>query len=402
MQFTENLKQAFISLSTNKLRSILTMLGIVMGVFSIVAIMAISNAAKSFMSNEFNKLGANTIILRYRTNSLEDQDLLTLKDLDIIVKAMDEVNNITASRTIYSTIKLPNNSRDAQVTGVTSQYTSFQTIDLKEGRFISESDVQSQRRVAVVLDNFAKRYFGTTDIIGEEIKLVNNYGDIMKLKIVGVQSTEGDLFASMMDNEDFPVNVTMPITTSQVFYGRTPVDTITVSVKDKADLKATGEKLVKLLEFIHKNTDIYLATSVEDIQKSVGSVLNVISMVLVVIAIITLLVGGIGIINILLVSVTERIREIGLRKALGARKRDIIMQFLTESIIMTGFSGLIGIIIGLITGAIISSVINIPPVVDVWTTIIAFVSSVVLGIMFGVYPAKKAADLDPIESLRYE
>jgi putative ABC transport system permease protein len=125
-------------------------------------------------------------------------------------------------------------------------------------------------------------------------------------------------------------------------------------------------------------------------------------MVLLVIAIITLIVGGIGIINILLVSVTERIREIGIRKAIGAKKKDIVLQFLTESILMTGFSGLIGIFLGVLTGAIISSVIKIPPVVDIKTTLIAFAGSILLGIIFGVYPAKKAADLDPIESLRYE
>ncbi len=133
-----------------------------------------------------------------------------------------------------------------------------------------------------------------------------------------------------------------------------------------------------------------------------GTILNVISSILLVIAIITLVVGGIGIINILLVSVTERIREIGLRKAIGARKRDIVMQFLTESIMMTGFSGLIGIILGIITGGIISSVIKIPPVVDFKIITITFMGSLMLGLIFGVYPAKRAADLDPIESLRYE
>ena len=402
MHLTENFKQAFLSLTTNKLRSILTMLGIIMGVFSIVAIMAISNATKVYISSELGKLGANTIIIQSTGSDIEDRDRLTLKDMDSIVRGVDEVENITAAATFYSSIRLEDGNRDALVAGATSQYTSFQTIDLLEGRFISGSDIEGQRRVIIVPDTFAREYFNRTDILGEEVRLTNGYGDIMKMKVIGVLNTEDDLFSSLLEGIEFPVEVIAPITTMQSFFGTEYVDQIQVSIDPEANLASAGSRIIRLLEFVHDNQDKYLATSVEDIQKSVSGILNVISMVLLVIAIITLVVGGIGIINILLVSVTERIREIGIRKAIGAKKRDIVLQFLTESILMTGFSGLIGIFLGILTGAIISSVIKIPPVVDIKTTVIAFIGSIVLGIIFGVYPAKKAADLDPIESLRYE
>ncbi|PKM58232.1 MAG: macrolide export ATP-binding/permease MacB [Firmicutes bacterium HGW-Firmicutes-3] len=402
MHLTENFKQAFLSLTTNKLRSILTMLGIIMGVFSIVAIMAISNATKVYISSELGKLGANTIIIQATGSDLEDRDRLTMKDMDSIVRGVDEVENITAAVTFYSSIRLEEGNRDALIAGVTSQYTSFQTIDLLEGRFISGSDIDGQRRVIIVPDTFAREYFNRTDILGEEVRLTNYYGDIMKLKVIGVLNTEDDLFSSLLQGIEFPVEVIAPITTMQSFFGTEYVDQIQVSINPEANLASAGSRIIRLLEFVHDNQDKYLATSVEDIQKSVSGILNVISMVLLVIAIITLIVGGIGIINILLVSVTERIREIGIRKAIGAKKKDIVLQFLTESILMTGFSGLIGIFLGVLTGAIISSVIKIPPVVDIKTTLIAFAGSILLGIIFGVYPAKKAADLDPIESLRYE
>ena len=402
MHLTENFKQAFLSLTTNKLRSILTMLGIIMGVFSIVAIMAISNATKVYISSELGKLGANTIIIQTMGTDLEDRDRLTLKDLDSIVRGVDEVENIVGAATYYSSVRMEDGNRDAIVAGVTSQYTSFQTIDLVEGRFISASDIEGQRRVIIVPDTFARQYFNRTDILGEEVRVTNGYGDIMKMKVVGVLNTEDDLFSSLMEGIEFPVEVIVPITTMQSFFGTEYVDQIQVSIDPEANLASAGSRIIKLLEFVHDNQDKYMATSVEDIQKSVSGILNVISMVLLVIAIITLIVGGIGIINILLVSVTERIREIGIRKAIGAKKRDIVLQFLTESILMTGFSGLIGIFLGVLTGAIISSVIKIPPVVDIKTTLIAFAGSILLGIIFGVYPAKKAADLDPIESLRYE
>lgn len=402
MHFSENFMQAYISLTTNKLRSILTMLGIVMGVFSVVAIMAISNAAKTFMTNEFNKLGANTIMVYQQGQDATEKDLLTLKDMERIVDGIPEIKNAVASSSYYSSIRIDDGYRDAQITGATSQYNSFQDITFLHGRFLSGDDVEAQRKVAIVPDTFAREYFGHTDILGEEIRLTNYYGDMMKFKIIGVLSTEDDMFSSLLAGIEMPVSVIAPLTTIQSFFGTDTIDQLQVSVADSDEIEGTGAKIIRLLEFTHKNKDMYLVTSVQDIQKSVGSVLNVISMILLVIAIITLVVGGIGIINILLVSVTERIREIGLRKAIGAKKKDIILQFLTESIMMTGFSGLIGIVLGLITGSIISQIIKIPPVVDVKTMTFAFLGSVLLGIVFGVYPAKKAADLDPIESLRYE
>lgn len=401
MQFSENLKQAFSSLCANKLRSILTMIGIIMGVFSVVAIMAIGNAAKSYVADEFNKLGANTIMLRYRSN-LTENDLLTLHDIDIIAKAMPEVKYISAQSSNYGYVSFSDKSRTANIVGVTSGYTNLQDFEIAYGRFINEDDIEGNRKVAFVDDMFARRYFGKTNIIGQEIKVVNNSNDIIKLRVIGVQDTSSNTFASMMDNEDYPTSVIIPISTYQAFNNNKYLDEIDLSVDDKSQVKSAGDKLVKLLSFVHQNEDKYMATSVQDVQKSVNGVLNVVSSVLLVIAVITLIVGGIGIINILLVSVTERIREIGVRKALGARKKDIVLQFLTESIMMTGFSGIIGIILGIICGAIISAVIKIPPVVDIKTIISAFSGSVILGIIFGVYPAKKAADLNPIESLRYE
>ncbi len=402
MHFSENFKQAYLSLTTNKLRSILTMLGIIMGVFSVVAIMAISNATKVFMVSEFNKLGANTIFAAYGGDGDNPSEFFTLDDLENVSKGMPEVKSITAIQSFSSNIRLEEGTRDANITATTAQYTDFSVLELVEGRFLSSSDIDGARRVCIVPDTYALEYYGTTDILGQEISLYNYWDDIMKFKVVGVVSTEGNMFSGMMAGLELPVDIYAPITTIQEFYYNDYFYQIQIAVADGVNLKDAGEKLVRLLEFTHDVQDVYYAASVEDIQQQVGTVLNVISSILLVIAIITLVVGGIGIINILLVSVTERIREIGLRKAIGAKKRDIVMQFLTESIMMTGFSGLIGIILGVITGGVISSVIKIPPVVDFKIIIITFMGSLMLGLIFGVYPAKRAADLDPIESLRYE
>ena len=404
MHLAENFRQAYISLTTNKLRSLLTMLGIVMGVFSVVAIMAISNATKVYMTNELNKMGARTvnISINDRDDDLPERAYLKMDDLDRIQEGVDGIDHVAGVSVFYSDMRVEGGTRFAIIQSVSNAYKEFQQINIVRGRFISEEDVAGNRRVIVVPDTYAMEYYETLDILGEEVTLYNYYGDVMKYRVIGVRSTEGDLFASLLDSIDYPVEVMIPIATGQKFFGFDRLDQVSVSVSATQDLKMTGEKIVRLLNFTHRTEDSYLATSVEQIQQSVGGILNVISMILLVIAIITLVVGGIGIINILLVSVTERIREIGLRKAIGAKKRDIVLQFLTESVMMTGFSGIIGIALGLIAGMIISNVINIPPIVDVQTAALAFMGSVVLGLIFGVYPAMRAADLDPIESLRYE
>lgn len=401
MNFAESFSQAMDSLKANKLRSILTMLGIVMGVFSVITIVAIGNAAEAYMNAEFDKLGANFIQITHKSKEITKNDWLTTEDFDVIKKAAPEIRNIAADIQTMGEVRIDSKKRDAYVLGCTSQFFNFEVKNLAAGRFINDIDITTSSAVVMVDEYFAKRYFKKIDILGETIQLRDTSGNSMKLKIVGVTKADG-AFDAMLDNENFVTVVYMPITTVQHFFNEKKLNTIYVSVVERDTLKEIGERIVKALEFKHGNKNKYAASNSADMQKSFSNVLGVVSSVLLVIAVITLIVGGIGIINILLVSVTERIREIGIRKALGAQKKDIILQFLTESIVMTGISGLIGILLGVISGNIIAAVIKIPPTVDVNVVVLSFVGSVALGLIFGVYPAKRAADLDPIESLRYE
>lgn len=404
MNFSESFKQAFESLKANKLRSILTMLGIVMGVFSVITIMAIGSAAEAYMNSQFEKIGANTITIAYKSMSVGKQDWLKLQDMGDIKKAAPEIKNIATMVQRSGSLRINDKTRDAIVLGVSSQYRSFELIDMAYGRFINDFDISARSKSVIVDELFVKKYFkGRTDVIGESITLKSPSGTNVNLKIIGIKASGDDLFEGMMSNDNIPAIIYMPITTVQSIYPNSDrLESIMVSVVEKNKLKDVGNRIVKNLEMKHGNKDIYLARNSADMQKAISGVLGVISSVLLVIAIITLIVGGIGIVNILLVSVTERIREIGVRKALGAQKRDIVLQFITESIIMTGLSGSFGILLGVIAGGIISSIIKIPPIVDLKVIIMAFLGSVALGLIFGVYPAKRAADLDPIESLRYE
>ncbi len=403
MSFFESFKQALDSLCANKLRSVLTMIGIIMGVFSVITILAIGNAAESYIGSEFEKMGANTITITYQKADISESDMLTLEDMETIKKVAPEIKNIAASIQRSGSLRIGNKTRDAIMYGVSSQYKSFSAVEMAEGRFINDFDNTSKSNVIVVDEYFANRYFKRLDIVGETITFKTSWGKLVNMKVVGVTKSYGEMYASMLDNENVPAMVYVPITTLQTIYFNNKVlQSIDVSTEEEDGLKELGDRIVKALEMKRGKSDLFYAQSSQDIQKVVSNVLGVISSILLVIAIITLIVGGIGIVNILLVSVTERIREIGVRKALGAQKMDILLQFITESIIMTGISGLIGIILGVLAGNIISQMIKIPPVVDIPVIIGAFLGSVTLGLVFGVYPAKKAADLDPIESLRYE
>jgi putative ABC transport system permease protein len=386
MSFLESFVQALESLRANKLRSILTMLGVIMGVFSIITIMAIGNATEEYIDSQFERIGANLLQIGYKNLTVENEEWLRLEDIETIKKAAPEIKNVSTYIQRMGTLRMDTKTRDALVYGTTAQYKDFTPMEMAAGRFLSDFDVSLRAKVVVVDEYFAKRYFNKTDVVGEIVRLKTPSGSNYNLKIIGVTKAENDLMAGMLDNENMPTYVYMPITTvQQMYYNNKKLDSIMVSLDNDVDYTEVGNRIVRALELNKGKEDVYITYSTQDAQKIFSSIIGVISGVLLVIAVITLIVGGIGI-----------------RKALGAQKRDIVLQFITESIIMTGISGLIGIILGVIGGNIIAQMVNIPPVVDLPVIIMAFMGSVLLGLIFGVYPAKKAADLDPIESLRYE
>ncbi|HEX2925197.1 MAG TPA: ABC transporter permease [Ruminiclostridium sp.] len=405
MNIFESFKQALSSLRANKLRSVLTMIGIIMGVFSVITIVAIGNATQSYVDSEFAKIGANILIVSYKADNLTTNDMLTSDDLKTISKSVEDIKNIGTEIGRSGSLRLGNKTRNASIDGVSSQIKDIVPVDMAKGRMINEIDNSTRSNVVVIDEEFAKANFGGQDPIGQKLKVTLGSGSSLRLRVVGVTKTEETPFGGMIDNENRPVRLTIPMTTLQSYYPDSDqLNSIYVSVdeKDKEVLKNIANKIIRTLENKHGNKDKYSIQFYSDFQDGLNTVLNVISTVLLVIAVITLIVGGIGIVNILLVSVTERIREIGVRKALGARKRDIVVQFITESIMLTGISGVIGIIMGILGGFIISSLVKIPPVINFQVIILAFLGSIALGLLFGVYPAKRAADLDPIESLRYE
>lgn len=403
MTFINNLYQAFSSLKTNKLRSSLTTLGIVMGVFSIISIISIGNAAKAYMKSQFQKLGANIVMIQYNPKKIiSTSDYMTLADVDTLRKQIPEIQNINTFNTQVGEIKYLQKSIDATVIGITSQYNSFSPVELDSGRFIINEDIKSKKNVILLDDRTAKKISNKENLTGETVKMKVNSGQVLDFKVIGVVKTENGLFSALSDS--YPVTVYIPISTLNDIYGNTSgrVDRIDISLNSKDNLTHICDKIIKVLKMQHHTTDKYIYQTADDVQKTVSKILSLISMILLFIAIITLIVGGIGIVNILLVSVTERTSEIGIRRALGAKKSDILIQFLNESIIITCFGGIIGIILGIIAEYVISSKLKIPPTVDFKVIVLSFIGCIILGLIFGVYPSTKAADLDPIEAMRYE
>ena len=400
MSYYEIIKQSLDSLKSNKLRSFLTMLGIAIGIAAVVIIVAIGNGGQALITGEFDKMGASIIEVASKSKNITESEMLTFKDIEVIKEAVPQLKNISPiTQKMDGKLRVGENSYQAIMVGGNSQLKILRGIEISEGAFFTDYDDRSQNTVVVISDIAAQQVFNTTKAVGKKLNFRNSIGSI-QLTVVGVYK-ELNPFAGMMGDE-YPVIILTPISTMNSIYNTKYIDSILGTVEDKTILQDVGIRMVKVLDYTHKTKDKYYAQNSADMLKSINKVLSAVTLVIGAAAGISLLVGGIGIMNIMLMSVKERTREIGIRKALGAKNSDIIIQFLTEAVIMTGLSGIIGISIGTFIAFVVSQIAKIPLPVSIGVGIIGFLFSALLGIFFGVYPAKKAADLDPIEALRYE
>lgn len=406
--FFEVLSQAIESIRSNKMRTFLTMLGVVIGVSSVIMIFSAGNAGKAYINGMFSKLGANVIAVTLKDRgSTIDTDLLTEKDGEILMKNIPEALRVqyqTYKMDSYAKVNYGTKTKDAMFMGVQPIMFSTRSMDLLNGRVLTDSDMQGSLNNAVMDKDSAKRLFGNFSPIGKKVTITDNTYGSKSFNIVGVVdfNTSGGIMSVMGDN--VPIILMAPLTTYHNFYNTNTVSEINIDIPNGADVSGVALRMKTILELTHRNKDKYSMTSTQDMQKTINQVINVIQIAILAIAAISLIVGGIGIMNIMLVAVTERTREIGIRKAIGAQKKDIIIQFLMEAILLTGMSGVVGIILGILPIFPLAALVKCS-VVELISPEIILISigvAILCGIFFGVYPAKKAADLDPIESLRYE
>lgn len=403
--FWESIQIAINSLFANKLRSILTMLGIIIGVGAVIAMVSIGMGVREKVQTSIGSLGSNLIIISPGAASSTGvrqaagtNTTLNIMDAQAIMREVEGVSAVAPSVGRQFQIVAGNQNWTTTVQGTTPEYSDVRNLSVMSGSFISNEDVDTRSRVAVIGSTVANNLFGGINPIGQNIRINN-----APFKVIGVLESKGQSMGGQ-DQDDI---VIVPLTTAQErLLGITHLQNISVQAASQETVNQVQDDITVLLRARHKITpdkpDDFSVRNLASVMAAANDTTTTITMLLGSIAAISLLVGGIGIMNIMLVSVTERTREIGIRKALGAKFSDILLQFVIESIVIGVIGGLLGIVTGIGCAYAISSFAGWSTVITPLPIIVAFGFSVAVGLFFGLYPARKAALLDPIEALRYE
>jgi len=405
MDSQELIASSFEALLLNKVRTILAGLGIVIGIGAVIALVSLGQASQQSVQSSIQSLGANLVTISpgsQRTGAVQggfgSSQTLTLSDADAITAAhFSSINKVSPEVSRRSQVTAGRNNTNTSIIGAAPSYTEVHNVTMSSGTFITNQDIQGARNVAVVGPQVVTDLFGGGDPTGQTIRI-----NKIPFTIVGITVSKGGTGFSNQDDIVF-----IPITTAQkTVFGIDYINNISLSASSANSITQAENDTGYLLLQRHKINNSAQADfsmfSQSDILSAASSVTGTFTALLAGIAAISLLVGGIGIMNIMLVTVIERTREIGLRKALGAKDNTVIMQFLIEAIILTIGGGIVGMILGILLSFGISMLISLPFTISINSIFLAIGVSGAIGIIFGWYPAKKAADLSPIEALRYE
>lgn len=405
IEFFDYLRQAVSAMLSHKMRAFLSILGILIGVAAVIAMLAIGQGAKESIEKQLASLGSNLLIVRAGAQrsggvALESGTTtrFTFQDLEEIQKLKDDVNGISPSVRSRAQLVYANNNWNTQVEGVGVSYAKLRSAEPTVGRFFTEEEVKMRDKVALLGMTVVKELFGDTNPIGETIKI-----NLINFKVIGILPEKGS--TGPQDQDD---TVIIPITTAMYrVFGKQYIDSFYVEATGQDTIDNAEEKISNLIIKQHRlitddQKDSFQIRNMSDIKKTLESTTQTMSILLGAIAAISLLVGGIGIMNIMLVSVTERTREIGLRKAIGANNKDIMTQFLIEAVLMSFIGGLAGVMLGAGASVLISTFSGWSVRVSLSSVILATAFSLIVGVIFGIWPARQASKLDPIEALRYE
>ena len=399
----ENMQMAFFAIRINKMRSILTMLGIIIGIGSVISIVSIGDTMRAMFADLYKNVGLTQayVSIGYWVNDTRQGDYFTLDEMEQVKEAFsDEIAYIDSSASASAKAVYKRTSIDFSYEGIDWNYQDVQPVNMVYGRYLNEGDILGRKKNVVMDTDSALKLFGVEDAVGRTFR-TTLYGTTDDFTVVGVYRKEINAFQAMMMGQSKDGSAFIPYTLltwpNDYFYS------LHVYAREGVNLDDFFGQLQAYCAKLHSRNpnDMYVQTAVQEMNM-VDSIMGGLSAAVGGIAAISLVVGGIGIMNIMLVSVTERTREIGIRKALGARTRDVMVQFLTESAILSACGGLIGVILGVSLVAAGGAALGMRVVIRPLIVIIAVGFSAVVGIFFGLYPASKAAKSDPIDALRYE
>ncbi|HBL11768.1 MAG TPA: ABC transporter permease [Cyanobacteria bacterium UBA11162] len=403
MDIAESIKMASTTLVANKLRSGLTMLGIIIGNASVIAMVGIGEGAQKLASEQFESLGPNVMFVQpgsrqARQTTFELPKTLVWEDAKAIASQVPAVADVAPEINSRYPINYRNKNTQSLVTGTTPEFLSVRSFNVARGRFISDIDIKRNNQVVMLGSELAEKLFGQQDPLGQRVRIQN-----VSFQVVGIMASKGSFLGTNQDDAAF-----VPLTTmANRLRGQTSpygleLSWISVSAKDQKSIGAAKFQIENLLRRRHKITgeDDFGVDTQKDILNIVNTITGALTLMLAAIAAISLVVGGIGVMNIMLVSVTERTQEIGLRKALGAREQDILIQFMIEAVILSAVGGILGTLIGVSGVLLVGAVTPLKAGISPTAIVLAVSVSGGIGLFFGVVPARRAAKLDPIVALR--
>ena len=406
MTMSDIFKESWLSISGNKVRSFLTVLGIIIGVMAVVIMMSVGDAVQKQITDQFSSLGTNTIMIRAGASqtagvrTMSGMNTLTISDADAL-QQLPEIEYITPLRNASGTLVFGNKNWGASAVGAYPAYQNIQNIEMEFGTFFDRSAVRNASTHVVLGPTVAKELELGADPVGQVIRMNG-----VPLVVIGVTKEKGG--AGMSNTDDI---VYLPLTTLQkrIMGSRFPdsVQQIVLRLYEGADNALAVEQITMLLRERHKlkddQRDDFQITDMKQIMETMNTVTGFLKMLLMAIASVSLLVGSIGIMNMMLVSVAERTREIGIRKAIGARESHITIQFLSESVLISFIGSIIGFLLGLLLSqTVLPKVMDMSVPLSIWSVVLSIAVAVVVGVASGVMPARKAAKLNPIDSLRHE
>ncbi|AFM43090.1 ABC-type antimicrobial peptide transport system, permease component [Desulfosporosinus acidiphilus SJ4] len=399
MSLFEALRGALFSLRTNKLRTGLTMLGIVIGIAAVIAVVTIGLGGKAAIMQEMQKSGVNLFVLYTKSvgqTGQSEEAILTLQDCESLKRSLPQVKTLLPASVDYAALEVNQKNSSAMIVGTTPEFAGLRSRDVALGRFFSEEEYGAERRVVVIDQDLANNLFGAGNPLGQQVMVQN-----IPCRVIGVLAKDTSAFSQFQVG---PQNsyAYVPWGTWSDMFQSTRVDQLEGATYQEADLDSTISSAKRILNLRHGTTDQYDAYNVQQLVQSANKITQILTSIIGLVAGISLLVGGIGIMNIMLVSVTERTHEIGLRKAVGAKERDILLQFLLEATVLALAGGIVGILLGVGSAFTAANLLNWPPLLSGWSILFAVTFSLAVGLFFGYYPAMKAAKLEPITALRYE